>query len=67
MNQDVLEGKWKQLRGEAQRQWGRLTDDDLDRAKGDSDKLAGVLQERYGKDREEARREADEFLNKHGL
>ena len=32
MNKDVLEGKWKQIRGEAKAWWGKLTDDDLDRA-----------------------------------
>jgi uncharacterized protein YjbJ (UPF0337 family) len=32
MNSDVFEGKWKQIRGEAKSWWGKLTDDDLDRA-----------------------------------
>ena len=32
MNWDVIEGKWKQFKGEAQVQWGKLTDDDLDDA-----------------------------------
>ena len=30
MNQDVIEGKWKQIRGEVKKWWGQLTDDDLD-------------------------------------
>lgn len=29
MNRDILKGKWKQLRGEVQRRWGQLTDDEL--------------------------------------
>ena len=48
MNKDVLEGKWKQVRGEAKAWWGKLTDDDLDRAAGKLDVLAGLLQEKYG-------------------
>ena len=32
MNKDIFEGKWKQIRGEAKAWWGKLTDDDLDRA-----------------------------------
>ena len=54
MNRDVLEGNWKQLRGEIQRQWGKLTDDELDQAQGNAVKLAGLLQERYGYTKEQA-------------
>ena len=54
MNDDTLKGQWKQLVGEAKRQWGKLTDDDLFRAEGDVDKLAGSVQERYGVTRDEA-------------
>lgn len=48
MNNDILAGKWKQLRGEIQRRWGKLTNDELDEINGSYDKLAGKLQERYG-------------------
>ena len=34
MNKDIVEGKWKQMRGEAKAWWGKLTDDHLDRAAG---------------------------------
>jgi uncharacterized protein YjbJ (UPF0337 family) len=64
MNRDVLEGKWKQLKGEARRQWGKLTDDELDMIAGDKDKLVGLVQERYGYAREKAAQEVDEFLNR---
>jgi uncharacterized protein YjbJ (UPF0337 family) len=59
MNKDILEGKWKQIRGEAKAWWGKLTDDDLDRAAGKFDVLAGILQERYGYTRERAADEID--------
>ena len=29
MNWDRIEGNWKQLKGKAKEQWGKLTDDDL--------------------------------------
>ena len=54
MNEDTMKGQWKQLVGEAKRQWGKLTDDDLLRAEGDVEKLAGCVQERYGVTRDEA-------------
>ncbi|HEX7085845.1 MAG TPA: CsbD family protein [Vicinamibacterales bacterium] len=62
MNVDVLKGKWLQLKGEVRRQWGRLTDDDLDQVQGDAEKMIGKLQERYGYARDEAEREIDDFL-----
>lgn len=62
MNEDILKGNWKQIRGRVKQWWGRLTDDDLDRIDGSVDVLAGRLQERYGYDREEAEREIDRRL-----
>lgn len=54
MNQDILQGKWKQLRGQVKQWWGNLTDDDLDKINGSMDKLVGSIQERYGYAKEEA-------------
>jgi uncharacterized protein YjbJ (UPF0337 family) len=59
MNKDIVEGKWKQVRGEAKGWWGKLTDDDLDRAAGKFDVLTGMLQEKYGYTRERAQQEID--------
>ncbi|EEX13779.1 conserved domain protein [Citreicella sp. SE45] len=65
MNWDVIEGKWKQFKGEAQVQWGKLTNDDLDRIEGNRDKLVGAIQERYGIEKDEAEKQVDAFHNKH--
>ena len=54
MNKDIFEGKWEQLKGDVQKKWGKLTNDDLDVIKGDSKKLAGKLQEKYGMTKDEA-------------
>ncbi|MBN2256485.1 MAG: CsbD family protein [Anaerolineaceae bacterium] len=59
MNKDIFEGRWKQIKGEAKAWWGKLTDDDLDRAAGKVDVLAGLLQEKYGYSRERAVNEID--------
>ena len=63
MNADVIKGKWHQLKGEVKSQWGKLTDDDLDRVAGDSEKLIGRVQERYGYARHDAEREVKDFFN----
>ncbi|WP_407495411.1 CsbD family protein [Pseudooceanicola sp. MF1-13] len=65
MNWDQVQGNWKQVKGEMQAQWGKLTDDDLDVAEGNREKLVGKLQERYGYAKEEAEREVDSFMEKH--
>jgi uncharacterized protein YjbJ (UPF0337 family) len=64
MDTDVLQGKWKQIKGEAKRQWGKLTDDELDMIEGNKDKLVGLVQERYGYERDRAAREVDDFLSR---
>lgn len=61
MNKDIFAGKWEQLKGTVQKNWGKLTDDDLDVIKGDSKKLVGKLQERYGMSKEEAKKEVDKL------
>jgi uncharacterized protein YjbJ (UPF0337 family) len=62
MNEDVLKGKWHQIKGDIKSRWGKLTDDDLDRAEGDAEQLIGRVQERYGYARDEAKREVDDFI-----
>ena len=65
MNEDILKGKWRQIKGEVKSRWGKLTDDDMDRAEGDAEKLIGRVQERYGYQRDQAQREVDDFLRGH--
>ena len=62
MNQNILEGKWKQLRGSVREKWGQLTDDEVDQIAGKRDKLSGFLQERYGYTQVEAEQQIDDFL-----
>ncbi|HUG57489.1 MAG TPA: CsbD family protein [Candidimonas sp.] len=64
MNKDTLEGQWKQLAGKAKAAWGDLTDDDLAKVNGNAERLAGLIQEKYGRTREEADREVKAFFDK---
>jgi uncharacterized protein YjbJ (UPF0337 family) len=64
MNEDKLQGQWKQLAGKVKAQWGKLTDDDLTIADGNSEYLEGKLQERYGIARDEAKRQVKEFSSR---
>jgi uncharacterized protein YjbJ (UPF0337 family) len=64
MNADLLKGKWLQLQGEVKKAWGNLTDDELVQIEGNSDKLVGKLQEKYGYSRDRAEMEVDMFRSR---
>jgi uncharacterized protein YjbJ (UPF0337 family) len=67
MNWEQIEGAWKEVKGNVKSQWGKLTDDDLKTIDGKREKLAGVLQQRYGKVKDAVETEIDEFVkNMHG-
>ncbi len=59
MNRDTLKGQWTQLKGKIREQWGRLTDDDLDKIQGNYEMLLGRLQELYGRSREETEKDLE--------
>jgi len=59
MNNNVFQGKWKQMRGQAKVWWGKFTDDDLEKVDGNLDKLTGLLQEKYGYTQQQAKEEIE--------
>lgn len=61
MNKDQIAGNWKQFKGEAKKQWGKLTDDQIDQVDGDLLKLEGHIQETYGIAKEEANKQVKEW------
>ena len=62
MNWDRVEGNWKQLKGKAREKWGQLTDSDFEQIAGKKDQLIGRIQERYGISKDEAQKQADEWV-----
>lgn len=62
MNWDVIKGNWKQMTGQVQSKWGKLTDDEVEQLEGDRQQLAGLIQERYGVAKDEAERQIDSFI-----
>ena len=62
MNKDQVAGNWKQLKGRARQRWGKLTDDQLDQARGRREELVGQIQEAYGRSKEEVEREVDAWI-----
>ncbi len=63
MNQHILQGKWKEIRGGFKKQWGNLTDDDLKRIQGSLDQITGIVQQRYGYSKERAEQEISHYMD----
>ena len=61
--QDILLGKWHEVRGQVRQKWGKLTDDDLTRLSGKTEELAGLLQQRYGYGKAQAENEINSWLD----
>jgi uncharacterized protein YjbJ (UPF0337 family) len=65
-NRDTFKGQWMQLKGKIREQWGKLTDDEIDQMQGNAEMVIGKIQERYGRSREEAEREFDQWYERQG-
>lgn len=66
MNQDIVSGKWQEIKGKVKQQWGNLTDDEITKMKGTHEELQGLLQKKYGYQKDAAEKEIDVFLTKNG-
>jgi uncharacterized protein YjbJ (UPF0337 family) len=59
VNQQTLEGNWNEITGKLHERWGQLTQDDLQRARGNVDQLVGLIQRKTG----EARERVEQYLS----
>lgn len=64
MNWDRVEGNWKQFTGKVQEQWGKLTNDEIDQVAGKREQLEGLIQNRYGVAKDEAKRQVDDWMSR---
>ena len=61
MNWDQIQGNWLEFKGKLRQQYGDLTDNEVEKAKGSEDELIGLIQQKYGKSREAAKQEIDKL------
>jgi uncharacterized protein YjbJ (UPF0337 family) len=61
VNREQVTGTWEQLKGKAKRIWGELTDDDFKKVEGSVEQLYGLIQQRFGDSKEEAKRKIDQM------
>jgi uncharacterized protein YjbJ (UPF0337 family) len=64
MNKEQFTGSWHELKGKVRQQWGKLTDDEIEKVGGSVEQLSGVIQHEYGCSRKEAEKQINDFLNK---
>lgn len=67
MNKNIIQGKWKEIKGRLQQQWGKLSDDEISKLRGSYDELSGMLQKKYGYDQERTHKEIEQFLKSNKL
>lgn len=63
MNKDIIEGKLKEFSGEVRKKWGQLTDDEVQKTKGNAEALSGLVQQKFGMSKEKASAEVGDFFN----
>jgi uncharacterized protein YjbJ (UPF0337 family) len=66
MNDDIIKGKWHEVKGKVKQQWGKLTDDDVAKMKGSYEELEGRLQKSYGYSKDEVKKQINEFVDDNG-
>jgi len=64
MDTNIVEGKWKEFKGLIRENWGKLTEDEIEKTEGNLDQIAGKLQQRYGYKLDEARKVVNGLLEK---
>jgi uncharacterized protein YjbJ (UPF0337 family) len=62
INQDVINGKWLEIKGEVQKAWGKLTADEIEKTKGDITSIAGLVLQRYGIEKENFQKRFSEIV-----
>ncbi len=66
MNEHIFKGSWKEIKGEVQKQWGKLTDDQLTEIEGNNNSIIGFLEKQYGYSKKKAEEELNRFLEENG-
>ncbi len=58
VTREELQGRWNQVKGQIRERWGDITDDELQKVHGNTEKLVGLIQEKTGS----TKREIESFI-----
>ena len=65
INEDTVKGKWLEIKGDVQKAWGKLTSDEIEKTKGDTKAIAGLVQQKYGEDKDAFQKKYYDIVNKY--
>jgi uncharacterized protein YjbJ (UPF0337 family) len=65
MNDNLISGKWNEIKGDIKNAWGKLSDDEIEKAKGNIQSLAGTIQQKFGLAQEEAAAKLNRIVEKY--
>ena len=63
VNQQMLQGRWNEIKGQLKERWGTLTDDDLQSFQGNLDQLVGTIQRKTGETRDSIEQYLDQVAS----
>lgn len=63
LNQHQIEGKWTEIKSGVRNLWGEITDDDLEKAKGNIQSIAGIVEEKYAETKEDIKKKLDKLMD----
>lgn len=66
-NENTIKGKWLEIKGEVQKAWGKLTDDELEQTKGDAKAIGGLIQQKYGATQDSYTKKVDDIFKRFEL
>lgn len=64
MNTESQKATWNQLKGLIRKQWGEISDDELEKAHGNLDMIKGKIQKKYGHTVDDINKKLGSILDK---
>jgi uncharacterized protein YjbJ (UPF0337 family) len=52
VNEQMLQGRWDEVRGKVRQRWGQLTSDEVDQVRGSAEQLVGLIERKTGETRQ---------------
>lgn len=62
LNQEQFRGKWKEIKGGVRNLWGKITEDELEKTKGNLGAIAGMVESKYGETKESIKEKIDRLM-----
>jgi len=65
MNEQILKGKWTEIKGEIQKTWGKITGDEIEQTSGNLTSISGLIQQKYGMAKDEVSTKLNDLIGRY--